>query len=125
MTGGDDVVGSGVVGHGGAYGGGAVGRGNAGGDAFAGLDGYGEGRGVPCVAGGHEGQMEFVGHIGRKGETHESAGVTGHEVHGVGVDAFGGHDEMAVAFTIVVVHDNDHAAVADVVHGLFDGAKRR
>ena len=32
---------------------------------------------------------------------------------------------MTTAFAIVVVHDNDHPPVADVVHSLFDGAKRR
>ncbi len=51
--------------------------------------------------------------------------MTGHEVDGIGVHLFGRHDQMTAAFAVVIIHNNNHPAVADVVDSLFDGAKRR
>ena len=116
---------AGVVGHGCADGAGAVRRGNARGDAFARFNGYGEGGTVPRHACRHEGKLKLVGQLRRKGQTYQPAGVTSHEIDGFGGHALGRHDQMAAAFTIVVVHKNDHVAVADIADSLFDGAKRR
>ena len=121
----DDVVRTGVFRHGRADGGGAVRRGNARGHALARLDGHRERRLTSRAVRRHERQIQPVGHVRRKCQTHQSAGVTRHEVHGFGVHLFGGHDQMSAAFAIVVIHHDDHPAVADVVDSLFNGAKRR
>jgi hypothetical protein len=50
--------------------------------------------------------------------------VRRHEVDDLGRDQLGGADEVALVLAVLVVHDDDHAAVAQVSGGLFDGSKR-
>ena len=100
---------------GGADGVGAVGGGDAGGDAFAGLDGLGkrgaEARGV-LLRHGEEAQV--VGAFLGEGEADEAAAIAGHEVDGFGRDVLGGQGEVALVLAVFVVDDDDHAAGADI-----------
>src|SRR5207247_686761 len=47
--------------------------------------------------------------------------VGGHEVHGLGRDILGSHDEVAFVLSIRVVDDDHHPAGPDVQQGLLDG----
>jgi hypothetical protein len=49
--------------------------------------------------------------------------VLGHEVDGIGGDLFGGHGEVAFVFAVLVVDEDDHAALADLFDGFFDGGE--
>jgi hypothetical protein len=50
--------------------------------------------------------------------------VRRHEVDDLGRDLFGGADEVAFVLAILVVHDDDHAAIAYVCGSFFNGGKR-
>ncbi len=128
----EDVAGTGEVGSGGAGidggadGVGAVGGRDAGGDAFAGLDGLSE-RGAE--AGGvllrHGEEAQVVGALLGEGEADEAAAVAGHEVDGLGGDVLGGQGEVALVLAVLVVDDDDHAAGADVGDGAGDVGEGR
>ena len=100
---------------------GAVGGGDAGGHAFAGFDGLGEGgseaRGVLL---GHGAEAEVVGALLGESEADEAAAVAGHEVDGLGSDEFGGEGEVAFVFAVFVVDDDDHASGAELFEGSGD-----
>ena len=123
----EDVAGAGEIVRGGAGvdgdfdGVGAVGGGDAGGDAFAGLDGFGKGgaeaRGVLL---GHGAEAEVVGALLGEGEADEAASVSGHEVDGLGGDELGGEGEVAFVFAVFVVDDDDHASGAELFEGSGD-----
>ena len=40
-----------------------------------------------------------------------------------GRDLFGGHGEVAFVFAVLVVDEDDHAALADLFDGFFDGSE--
>ena len=86
MSGVVQVAGDGTVGDGGTDGLHAVGGGNAGGDAFGGLNGNGEGRAVPAgVVCHHLRQFELANLVFRQAEA----------------------DDAAFIFAILIVHDKD------------------
>ena len=76
-----------------------------------------------CVNGRHEGQVQLVAALFGEGKADEAAAVFGHEVDGVGGDFFGGHGEVAFVFAVLVVNENDHAALANFFDGFFDGGE--
>src|SRR3989442_15913273 len=118
------VLGLGLGIDGGKDGGGAVGGGDAGGDAVARVNGFAEGGAVGgSVDGGHEREMEFVAALFGQREADQAAGVLGHEVDGVGRDFIGGHGQVAFVFAVLVVHQDDHAALANVFDGFFDSGE--
>ena len=102
----------------------AVGGGDAGGDAFAGLDGLGKGgaeaRGV-LLRHGEEAQV--VGALLGEGEADEAAAVARHEVDGFGGDELGGQGEVALVLAVLVVDHDDHAAGTNLVQGAGDAGK--
>ncbi len=128
----EDVAGAGEVARrglgidGGADGVGAVGGGDAGGDAFACLDGLSE---CGAEAGGvvlrHGEEAQVVGALLSECEADEAAAVAGHEVDGLGGDVLGGEGEVAFVFAVLVVDDNDHAAGADIGNGTGNVSERR
>ncbi len=46
-----------------------------------------------------------------------------HEVDDFGGDFFRGDGEVALVFTVFIIDQNDHAAVANLLDGLFHGGK--
>ena len=105
---------------------GAVGGRDAGGDAFAGLDGLGE---CGAEAGGvllrHGEEAQIVGALLGEGEADEAAAVAGHEIDGFGSDMLGGQGQIALVLTILVVDHNDHAAGANFGEGAGDVGEGR
>ena len=55
----------------------------------------------------------FFGHR----EANQSTSALGHEVDGFGSDFLRGQSEVAFVLAILVVHDHNHAAVADFLDG--------
>ena len=104
---------------------GAVGRANAGSHAHAGINRFAESgamhRGVDWR---HKRKVELVAALLGEREADQAAAVLGHEVDGFRSDFFGGHGEVAFVLAVFVVHEDDHATVADFFDGFFDGAER-
>ena len=100
---------------------GTVGCGDAGGDAFAGLDGLGE-RGAEArgVVLGHGTEAHVVGALFGEGEADESAAEAGHEVDGFGGAELGGDGEVAFVFAVFVVDEDDHATGFELFEGFGD-----
>jgi hypothetical protein len=110
--------------HGREDGGGAVGGRDACGDAFACLDGDGEGRAEERgVVGDLHRQVQLVAALLGQGHADEAAGVRRHEVDNLGRDQLGRTCEVALVLAVLIVHDDNHAAFAQVSGGLFDGGK--
>jgi hypothetical protein len=92
---------------------GAVGSADAGGDAFAGLDGDGEGsaKGWAWVSGsGHHRQTEPFDLLFDESEADEASSVHGHKVEGFGGNEIGSHSQVALIFPIFVVNENNHTS---------------
>src|SRR5204862_1579190 len=53
-------------------------------------------------------------------KTDESPSVRRHEVDRGGRDLFRGHAEIAFVFPVLVIHQNDHPAAANLVASLFN-----
>ena len=103
---------------------GAIGSADAGGDADARVHGFGEGRAVDgSVDRRHEREAKLVAALFGERHADQAAAVLGHEVDGVGSDFFGGHGEVAFVFAVLVVHQDDHAALANFFDGFFDGGE--
>src|SRR5919108_309085 len=54
----------------------------------------------------------------------QTAPVPGHEVDRFGRHLLGGNRQIALVLAVLVVDDDDHAAVADGLDGVLDGRKR-
>ena len=103
---------------------GAVGGADAGGDSDARVDRFAERGAVNrSVDRRHERQVELVAALLGEREANEAAAVLSHKVDGFRRDFFGGHGEVAFVLAVLVVNEDDHAAVANFFDGLFDGAK--
>src|SRR5882724_7629658 len=103
---------------------GTVARADTGGDADACVNGFGEGGAVNAgIDWRHQREMELVAAVFGERHADESAAELGHEVDGVRRDFFGGHGEVAFVFAVLVVDEDDHAAVADLFDGFFDGGE--
>ena len=97
----------------------AVGGGDAGGDALARLDRGGEGGFEPGAVGpAHRLQAELVDPLLGQREADQAAAVLGHEVDRVGRRHLGGDDEIALILAVLVVDQDEHAAVARLVDDL-------
>src|SRR6266699_5053923 len=110
-----DVAGGRVGPDGGADGGGAIDRRDAAPDAMARVDRDGE-RGPErrAVLAHHHRKAELVAAALRQREADEPAPVGRHEVDVLGRDALGRDAEVALVLAILVVHEDDHAAGADL-----------
>ena len=121
----DDVRGFGVGAHGGAHGQGPVIGGDSGGDALGGLDGDGE---VGAVAvfgvGDHQRQIQLTAALPGQGETDQAPAVGSHEIDVLRAHHGSGHDEIAFVLAILIVHDDDHSALSQIVDDLFYGVQR-
>ncbi len=72
----------------------------------------------------HEGQTQLAAAFASQGEADEAAPVARHEIHILGPDTFGGHDQVALIFPILVVHDHRHFAAAQILENLIDRIER-
>ena len=123
---GDQVGARGFGVDGGGDGVGAVAGGDAVSQAFAGVDGDGEGGLVLlAVGGGHHREAELFDVAGGHGEADEAAGVAHHEGQGLGGGELGGDDEVALVFAVLVVDEDEHAAGAGFADQLVGGGKGR
>ena len=117
------IVGLRAVGHGSQDGSGSVGGGNSGGHSLARLNGYREiGPETRTVALGHKRQLQSVGHIGGHRQANESPSVFGHKINDFGCDKLGRNGEIALIFPVLVIHQNNHFALAYIVNSCFSTA---
>ncbi len=107
------------------HGAGAVEGADAGGDAFAGVHGDGEGGAVAValVQRHHAAETEPAEPAFFHRHADQAAAVGGHEVDDLGRGLFAGGDEVAFVFAVLVVHHQQHLAGADDVERLFHGAE--
>ena len=100
---------------------GAVGRRDARGHAFAGLDGDGERRlQARLVLDRHRREVQLRAALRREREAHEAAALLGHEVDALRAGELRGHGEVALVLAVLVVADDDHLALAQVVQRIGD-----
>ena len=86
------------------------------------LDGNGEGRPVVRrVLLDHRGEVELVAALLREGDADESAPFAGHEVDGFGRDVLGREAEVSLVLAILIVDDDDEAALPEMLGGRRDG----
>ena len=98
---------------------GAVGGGDAGGDALARLDRGGEGGfEAGAVGAAHRLQAELVDPLAGQRQADQAAAVLGHEVDRVGRRHLRRDDEVALILAVLVVDQDEHAAVARLVDDL-------
>src|SRR5260370_11871291 len=103
---------------------GAIGSTDSRADAHASVHRFGESSAVNrSVDGRHEREVKFVAALFGERQADQAATVLGHKVDGVGGDFFGGHGEVAFVFAVLVVDEDDHAALADLFDGFFDGSE--
>jgi hypothetical protein len=57
----------------------------------------------------------------RKREANQTPTMSRHEVNGFCCDLLGGHTKITLILAIFVVHENDHAAMANLINRLFYG----
>jgi hypothetical protein len=98
----------------------AVRRRYAGRHAFAGLDRNGEGCFVAGAIGtAHQIEAELLDARPREGEADQATTVRGHEVDRVGSGHLRRNHEVALILPVLVVDENEHAAIAGLVDDLF------
>ncbi len=93
----------------------AVKRADAGGDAFAGIHGNGEGGAVAVLllhrhhaAEAHSAQVGFF-----HGHANQATAVGGHEIDDFRGDFFARDDQVPFVFAVLVIHHQHHLAGAD------------
>ncbi len=70
-------------------------------------------------------QIEGIAALLGKREADQAAPVFGHEIDGFGRDFFRRHGQIAFVFAVFVVHQDNHAALANFLDRLFYGRKWR
>ena len=68
-------------------------------------------------------QLKVLATFRGQREADQAATVGDHEVDDLRRDLFGGHREIALVFTVFVVHDDEHSTGANIFDGLRDGSK--
>ena len=69
------------------------------------------------------GRSSSAQRCGVRHEAHEPAALLGHEVHLLGGRELRGHREVALVLAVLVVADDDHLALAQIVERLGDGRR--
>src|SRR5579875_950285 len=124
VAGAREVFGSGIGVNGGENRGGAIRGADSGGGAAARVNGFAKGRAEGgCIARGHGRKGQGVAALFGEREANEAAAFLGHEVDRLGGDFFGGHGEVAFVFAVFVVHEDNHAALADFFEGFFNSGE--
>ena len=73
----------------------------------------------------HQLEAELVAALGRQRQADPAARLLGHEVDRLGRDELRGHHEVALVLAVLVVADDDHPALADLLDRLLDRRERR
>ena len=124
MTGADDVFGHGIPCHGGLHGACAVSGRDTGGDTLSRLDGDGEfGAKAGAVARRHQRQLKGFAALACHRHADQAAGETSHEIDVLGSHAFGGDDDVALVFPVLVIHEDDHLAGSNIFDQFFSGVQ--
>ena len=69
----------------------------------------------------HEFQAEVFDPVVGQRQANQAASVLGHEIDGVGIGHLGGNDDVALVLAVLVVDEDDHAPLLDVLNDLLDG----
>ena len=86
------------------------------------VDAHREGRPLRLGVGrDHEGQVEQVRPLGQQGHADDPRGVGQEEGDVLRCGRLGGHDEVTLVLTVLVVDDDGHAEPADGVDGFLHG----
>ncbi len=72
----------------------------------------------------HRGQVELGAALRRQREADQAAAVLGHEVDVLGGGELGRHREVALVLAVLVVADDDHPALAQLLEGFLDRGER-
>src|SRR2546428_426121 len=72
------------------------------------------------VVGHHHGDLQLVEPLTGHGHADQPPPVLGHEVDGLGRRFVGRHEQVALVLTVLVVGDQEHPALPDLLDGLFD-----
>jgi len=97
---------------------------DAGGDPFRGVDRNGEIRAVAfAVIGDHRIEAEALELVFDRGDANEATPVADHHVDRLGGGGRGGHDEVALVFAVLVIHNDDELARGYVVYCGVNGVK--
>src|ERR1700719_5336448 len=70
-------------------------------------------------------QVQRVAALFGERKADQPAAVLGHEVDGFGRHAVGCHRQIAFVFAVLVIHQDDHAPLANFFDGFFHRRKRR
>ena len=104
----------------------AIESGNSSGDAFTSVDRFTKcGPVLRCVFRGHRTNAQVLQALVGHGETNQSTAEAGHKIDGFGRNFFRGKGEVAFVFPVLVVHDDDHFAGANICNRAGNIAKRR
>ncbi len=68
----------------------------------------------------HHAEAKILEALLRGGKADQPSAVLRHEVDGLRRDLLGGHDEVALVLPILIVHDDEHFALADVLYRFFN-----
>ena len=68
----------------------------------------------------HQGQTQLFTMFSGEGQADEATAEAGHEVDGLRRDLVRRHDQIALVFTFLVIHDHDHPAASQIINNLFD-----
>ena len=78
---------------------------------------------VVRVVGDHLADVELVEALAVNRRADESLGIRRHEVDVLRRDRRGGDDQVALVLAVLIVDDDDHLAVLDILDGLFHRCK--
>src|SRR5206468_4006685 len=68
----------------------------------------------------HHAKLQLGQTLAEHRHAHKAARVRDHEVHGLGGDLVGGHDEVAFVFAVLVVDDDEDPTLPDLLDRLYD-----
>ena len=69
------------------------------------------------------GQVELLTAFDGDGSTEYATGILQHEVHFLGSDFLGGDNQVALVFTVFVIHNDDKLTVFEVLYGFLYGVE--
>ncbi len=103
---------------------GTVEGGDAGGNTGAGVELLRQRRGLGVEQRtAHRLQVETVAKGRRHRQADHAAGVTHHEIDGFRRRLLRGDDEIAFVFAVLVIDEDDHAALVQLLQGFLNGAE--
>ena len=71
----------------------------------------------------HQRQGQLFTAITRQGHADQAATMAGHEVDIFRTHVAGRHDQVTLVFAVLVIHQDDHATVANILDNFFCSVK--